>query len=140
MLPIDPTTAATSSAPTTDEAFGSLGTDAFLQLLVAQLQYQDPMSPNDGTQFLEQTAQYTTIETLRELVGIQQQLIGLQNVGVAIGVVDKEITAIDDLGATFSGVVDGVSFSEAGPMLDVDGVLVPLDRVVSVDGDTGSTG
>jgi flagellar basal-body rod modification protein FlgD len=34
----------------------------FLQLLVAQLQNQDPTSPQDGTQFVSQLAQFSSLE------------------------------------------------------------------------------
>ncbi len=35
----------------------------FLQLLVAQLKNQDPQSPADGTQFVAQLAQFSSLET-----------------------------------------------------------------------------
>jgi len=35
---------------------------AFLQLLVAQLQNQDPTNPQDGTQFVSQLAQFSSLE------------------------------------------------------------------------------
>ena len=41
-----------------------MGKDAFLKLLVAQLRYQDPMNPADGTEFISQTAQFTVVERL----------------------------------------------------------------------------
>ena len=34
----------------------------FLQLLVAQLQHQDPTNPSDSTQFVTQLAQFQTME------------------------------------------------------------------------------
>ena len=34
----------------------------FLQLLVAQLQNQDPLQPQDGTQFVAQLAQFSSLE------------------------------------------------------------------------------
>lgn len=49
---------------TTPDQFGK---DTFLKLLVAQLKYQNPMSPADGTQFLAQTAQFTMVEKLNEI-------------------------------------------------------------------------
>ena len=36
--------------------------DTFLTLLVAQLKHQDPLSPSDGTQFVAQLAQFTSLE------------------------------------------------------------------------------
>jgi flagellar basal-body rod modification protein FlgD len=41
-----------------------LDRDAFLQLLVAQMQYQDPTEPTDNTQFVAQLAQYSSLEQL----------------------------------------------------------------------------
>jgi flagellar hook assembly protein FlgD len=35
--------------------------DTFLQLLVAQLKNQDPEQPTDGTQFVTELAQFTTL-------------------------------------------------------------------------------
>ena len=34
----------------------------FLQLLVAQIKNQDPLNPTDGTQFLSQLAQFSSLE------------------------------------------------------------------------------
>jgi flagellar basal-body rod modification protein FlgD len=36
--------------------------EVFIQLLVAQLQNQNPMTPNDPIQFLTQLAQFTSLE------------------------------------------------------------------------------
>jgi flagellar basal-body rod modification protein FlgD len=52
--------------------------DTFLQLLVAQMKYQDPLKPNDGVQFLTQLAQFTDLEQTmnmnQELEAIHQLL------------------------------------------------------------------
>jgi flagellar basal-body rod modification protein FlgD len=59
-----PPTAAQGSAATTITS----GTDAlaneqtFLKLFVAQLQNQDPLNPQDGTQFVAQLAQFSQLE------------------------------------------------------------------------------
>jgi|SRR5579871_476430 len=52
--------AAASSDPVANE-------DVFLQLLVAQLKYQDPENPADGTQFVTQLAQFSTLEQSTEM-------------------------------------------------------------------------
>ena len=57
--------AASSNSPSTPAATSPSSTvtkDEFLQLLVAQIQNQDPMNPADGTQFLTQLAQFQTLE------------------------------------------------------------------------------
>lgn len=44
-----------------------LGQDAFLQLMMKQMQYQDPMNPMDNSQMLQQQAQFTQISELQKL-------------------------------------------------------------------------
>jgi flagellar basal-body rod modification protein FlgD len=52
-----PVTSSTPTAPTDKLA----NQDVFLQLLVAQLKYQDPQNPADSTQFVTQLAQFTSL-------------------------------------------------------------------------------
>ena len=54
-----------------------LGQNAFLQLLVTQLQHQDPLQPQDDTQFLAQLAQFTSLEQLTNINTSLQQLVTL---------------------------------------------------------------
>ena len=48
---------------------------AFLKLLVAQMQHQDPMEPMSNTEFVAQLAQFTSVE---QLVGVNEGLNLLQ--------------------------------------------------------------
>jgi flagellar basal-body rod modification protein FlgD len=58
----------TSTSTQTNSLAASSGTDAlaneqtFLKLLVAQMQNQDPTQPQDGTQFVTQLAQFSSLE------------------------------------------------------------------------------
>jgi flagellar basal-body rod modification protein FlgD len=57
------TTAATPNSTTATTDYSSMiGKNMFLQLLVAQLKNQDPLSPTDGTQFVAQLAQFQQLE------------------------------------------------------------------------------
>ncbi len=89
----------------------SLGQDAFLQLLVTQLQYQDPLNPMDDKEFVAELAQFSSLEQLTEIntgienlatQGTQQQLIGAVNfigktveaTGTAVSLDDGKATAV----------------------------------------------
>ena len=52
----------TSAASSNSAQPGTVNENMFLQLLVAQLQNQDPMNPPDGTQFVTQLAQFQQLE------------------------------------------------------------------------------
>lgn len=73
----------------------SLGQDAFLKLLVAQLQNQDPLNPQENSEFVAQLAQFSSLE---QSIGINERLdqLALQNQGLqnsqAIALVGKQAT------------------------------------------------
>ena len=54
----------TTTAPVEKSA---LGKDAFLQLLVTQLQHQDPTKPQDDSEFIAQLAQFSSLEKLTQI-------------------------------------------------------------------------
>jgi flagellar basal-body rod modification protein FlgD len=61
--PPAPASGAQSSSQSGNAALDSLTNEqTFLQLLVAQLQNQDPTAPQDGTQFVSQLAQFSSLE------------------------------------------------------------------------------
>jgi flagellar basal-body rod modification protein FlgD len=60
-------TAAQTATPPAAGVDALANKDVFLQLLVAQLKYQDPENPADGTQFVTQLAQFTTLEQSTEM-------------------------------------------------------------------------
>ena len=52
--------------------------DMFLQLLVAQMRYQDPMNPTDSSQFLAQSAQFTALEKMQAVADQTAALFSAQ--------------------------------------------------------------
>ena len=46
---------------------GDLGRDAFLSLLVTQLQHQNPLEPQADGEFLAQLAQFSSLEQLQDI-------------------------------------------------------------------------
>ena len=50
----------------------------FLELMVAQLRYQDPMNPQDSGEFLAQSAQFTALEKMQDVADRTAELLGAQ--------------------------------------------------------------
>ncbi|HET7387498.1 MAG TPA: flagellar hook capping FlgD N-terminal domain-containing protein [Nocardioidaceae bacterium] len=133
-------TAGSSSGSTSDAlaATNQLGKDTFLKLMVAQLRNQDPMHPTDSTQFLAQTAQFSTLEQLEEVASQSAAAYSAQMAFGASSLVGKSVSYLADDGSTARGAVTAVRFASAGPVLSVGGaqggqpVDVPLNQLVSV--------
>lgn len=56
-----------TSNPTSTNASALGKEQVFLQLLVAQIKNQNPLNPTDGTQFMSQLAQFSSLEQLISL-------------------------------------------------------------------------
>lgn len=113
----------------------TLGKDAFLQLLVTQMRYQDPSSPMDSSQFMAQTAQLTTVEKLTEMTTTSREAFGLQMRLSASSLIGREVSWTEGEGesaVTRTGVVESASFAGSVPTVTVGGKDVALDAVSQV--------
>jgi flagellar basal-body rod modification protein FlgD len=120
---------------------GALGRDEFLQLLTAQLRYQDPMNPMDGHQLAADLAQFSGLE---QLLDINEQLKSQQdsanvllsaiNNSVALGTMGKTVIAAGDhvvLADDGNGTIDGTIIADIGTagtatleLLNSNGVVI----------------
>lgn len=62
-----------------------IGKDAFLALLVTQLQHQDPLQPTDNSEFIAQLAQFTSLESLQQIKDDMAALRALFETGLGTG-------------------------------------------------------
>jgi len=93
MTAIPPLTGSTTTTPTPSASdTNQLNQDTFLKLLVAQMKYQDPLAPTDSTQFLTQTAQFTTVSTLQQIETDQQAIQHTNQLLAASGMVGRGVT------------------------------------------------
>lgn len=120
------------SSTVSQSTFGGLDSDAFMKLLVAQMKYQDPLSPTDTSTMMQQTASFAQVERLQEIAGAQQQMLSSQLAAHASNLVGQQITAKLADGTTIEGQVDSVRYTADGPVLSVGDDEVSLTAITSV--------
>jgi flagellar basal-body rod modification protein FlgD len=86
----------------------------FLQLLVAQLENQDPTNPTDPTSFMTEIAQLTAVQSQTSLSAEEQTVAADSMIGLTV-------TGEGTSGSSLTGQVTGVLLSSSGaPTLEVD--------------------
>ncbi|GAB2476613.1 flagellar hook assembly protein FlgD [Jatrophihabitans fulvus] len=133
-----PGTTPTQQTPTAPGG-SLLDPQAFLQLLVAQLKYQDPTNPTDTSTFMNQTAMLSQVQTMNSMSSTLSELAQSQQVQSATSMIGKQITYTDANGATASGVVSSANLAPGGATLLVGTTTVPIAKVVSVTQPTTTT-
>ncbi len=106
-----------------------LGKDAFLQLLVAQMKYQDPLNPTSDTQYIAQLAQFSQLEQLQNLSATNENSQMLSLVGKEVCV---SVENADGTESYKNGKVSGVTISGGKAFLEVDGSIYEADKLVQV--------
>ncbi len=104
--PADPTTGTTQALA---QQTGSLGEDAFMQLLVTQLQNQDPTQPQDSSQFVTQLAQFSSLE---KLTSMNQTLTTLTSIDSSLTKISQVMSALGTTAAA-SSTADGAAATDA---------------------------
>lgn len=126
---------------------GISGTD-FMNILVKQLQMQDPMKPMTNQEMVAQLSTIRELEMNTRLSGKLEQLTDQQRFGSAAALIGKQVkgTVSDADGNEFTldGVVTGIRFTEKGEvMLELDsGEVLPLtalEQVTNVSADSTAT-
>ena len=91
------------------KALGEVDLDAFIQLMLVQLQNQDPLEPMDNSEMLQQITQIREIGASDKLSQTLQAVLTGQNLTTASSLIGQQINAVADSGETIEGEVDRVS-------------------------------
>ena len=124
----------TESSITAREASSTLDKDAFLRLLVEQLKNQDPMNPQDSSEFIAQMSQFSILEQITNLNDAVSDLQQSQEMMEATGLLGQQVSVDTDDG-TVSGEVEKVTIDENGIKLCVNGTSYDLENVTEIEKD-----
>ena len=103
--------------------------DAFLQLLVAQMQYQDPLEPTSNTEYISQYAQFSQVEQMQNMAGTMELQRAASLVGEEVYI--KTTTSTGDTQYVY-GQVDYVVYENGKAYLSIDESLYSLDDLDTV--------
>lgn len=106
--------ASTGSAPA-----ASVSMQDFLNVLLTQLTYQDPLKPMDNQEFMAQLAQFTALGQTQELNTKIEALLSTQASMQAVGLIGRAVQFDTDQGA-MTGTVASLSWAGTTPQLGVD--------------------
>jgi flagellar basal-body rod modification protein FlgD len=120
-----------SSSSDTSGMASLLAPDTFLNLLVDELKYQNPLDPTSSADFMNQIAELSQVEQLQTVSSSSQ----LNAAELLIG---ETVTGNDASGNLVSGVVSGVTNASSGPEVDFsNGDTMSLTSITQI-GSAGS--
>ena len=119
MSRITNTTSATESLGPTGNSFEDLELGVFLDLMLAELQSQDPLDPVDNSELLQQISQIREISASDKLANTLDSVLLGQNVATAAGMIDTKVEGISEEGQRVTGAVRNVTINDGEPILEV---------------------
>lgn len=128
-----------SSSSANNNALASLSSAAnnefvsqntFLTLLITQLQNQDPMNPQDSSQFVSQLASFSSLEQMTQL---NTNITSVLDNSVT-GMIGQTVTVADSTTQSgfVQGTVSGIVYYADGPAVQVDGKNYPLSVIQNI--------
>ena len=115
----------------------------FLKLMLEQLRNQNPLEPQDNSQFFSQMAQFNTLETMREMATSLRSLAATSELANATALVGRTVTAeipgsldpetgLPGEPEVVRGIVDRVTFQLSGAVVHIGDRQVPSFLITEV--------
>lgn len=125
------------STSTQTQQNATVNQEDLFNILLTQLNYQDPLDPMDNAEFVAQLAQFTSLEEARQTNENMQTLIKIETANQAIGIISRAVEVATETTRELGNVIS-VNFGSGSPVLTVettDGRFltdIPLSQVQAV--------
>lgn len=100
--------------------------DMFMQLLVAEMQYQDPLEPTDNSQYIQQLYSMSQTESVLEVQADVEEMTTKSLVGKYVSCFDK------DTNKTIEGKVDSVTKMDDEWKISINGEVLSVNSIQMV--------
>lgn len=118
--------------PTGRNAFEDVDMGQFIDLMIAELQHQDPMNPMDNAQMMEQLGQIREISASDKLTESLDSVMLGQTMSTSANLLGKRVEGLDEFGDEADGVVDGISIVDGKPVLRVGAQKVAMSDISKI--------
>lgn len=122
-------TASQSSLKKANSQKNGMDKEAFLQLLVAQMQYQDPLEPTSNTEYISQYAQFSQVEQIQNMAASTELARASSLVGETVYI---KTTSSSGEPKYVEGKVDYVMFENNKAYLSIDESLYSIDDLDTI--------
>jgi flagellar basal-body rod modification protein FlgD len=124
---------ATTSSSSTSSVTDGLDKNAFMKILITQMQNQDPTQPMDDTQYVSELAQFSSLEQMTNVSDGITALSGMQSTTQALALVGKTVSlTVPGVTDPVTGKVDSIKFESGVPKLVIGGKEYDLSDVTTV--------
>lgn len=111
-MQVDSATSSTNKTSAASKtASGSIDYNTFLQLMIAEMRYQDPTNPTDTSEYMSQFAQFSTVEQGILTNNKLDSLLASQALAQADSLIGRTATSPD---GTISGTIESITVSSKG--------------------------
>lgn len=138
-MPVGTTNTVAGTPVSQSNSNSQLGQNAFLKLLVAQMQNQDPLKPQGNSQMLAQLAQFSSLEQMTNVASTETKMLSaIQSLQTVMTMaydhqlIGTQVTVNDSQGNPISGQVSSIAFKQGSPQVVVGGTAYPMAQVVSM--------
>lgn len=127
-------TAATNVEPTTTtkKQFADFGSTEFMQLLMAQLQHQNPLEPMSDSEMMNQMAQLNSLDELRAIKVMLSESSVSSQATYGASLIGKHVSVALDDGELVEGLVSGTTVEKGRMYLQIGEQMAPLGNVISI--------
>lgn len=119
MTQISNINAANNTPSGAGSALNDVNLDDFLNLMIAELQNQDPLNPLENDELIAQISQIREVGATENLTQTLNAVLLGQNISSATNLIGADVVALNDAGQRVSGNVRVVTIVDGQPQLDL---------------------